>query len=295
MQGANDPADQVSTDAWNENHTIDDEVIVPAANKINLFAKKIAGFLFPSYVMPTGHTSALELSKLDWRIGFYTSTSSNGVLQVGLSMLTAGTATAAVISTASKHQSMIRTDYLVTVAAATAVAGARSSVATLLRGNAANIGGFIVNWKWAPATGVSTATMRAFFGMTASVAALTDVQPSSLLNMIGCGWDSADTNIQIMSNDGSGAATKIDLGASFPVPTTDRPGPYGITLSCVPNASTVEYEFIDYASGLKANGSIIVDLPANTTALAPSGYCSVGGTSSVVGFTLFDLVQYNKY
>lgn len=40
-------------------------------------------------------------------------------------------------------------------------------------------------------------------GFDAAVTAPTDVQPSTILNIIGMGWDAADANIQIMHNDGS--------------------------------------------------------------------------------------------
>jgi len=103
------------------------------------------------------------------------------------------------------------------------------------------------------------------------------------------GYDAADTNLQIMSNDGTSTATKVDLGASFPVPTTDRSKVYELALFAAPNGSTVQYEVTDLGTGAKATGTISTDLPSSTTFLTPRGYCSVGGTSSVIGITLFSL------
>ena len=36
-------------------------------------------------------------------------------------------------------------------------------------------------------------------------------------------------------------------------------------------------------------GNVTTDLPVNTTLLAPRGYISVGGTSSVIGMALMGL------
>jgi hypothetical protein len=101
------------------------------------------------------------------------------------------------------------------------------------------------------------------------------------------GWDAADTNIQFMHNDGSGTATKIDLGASFPVPTADRTEVYDIALFCAPNGSSVEWQVTDIVDNVTASGTVSTDLPSATTFLSQLGAFSVGGTSSEAGFALF--------
>ena len=105
------------------------------------------------------------------------------------------------------------------------------------------------------------------------------------------GWDAADTNIQIMSNDAAGTCTKVDLGASFAVPTLDRTALYELALYA-PKGTTqsVAWLVTDLVSGAVASGTITTDLPAATTLLAPRGWISVGGTSSVIGFGLSSLV-----
>ena len=87
-------------------------------------------------------------------------------------------------------------------------------------------------WRWGPATGVTNASHRAFAGMRNTIAAPTDVDPSTLTNICGMGYDAADTNIQFMHNDGAGRATKIDLGAAFPKPNADRTAVYEIAMFC---------------------------------------------------------------
>ena len=197
-----------------------------------------------------------------------------------------GTPTLNAIATTNFHTAAKRLDYLVTAAVTTAVAGFTGNVLQWWRGNAANLGGFYFNCRWGPATGVATTTNRAFVGLIGSVSAPTDVQPSSLLNIMGFGWDAADVNIQAMTNDGTGAATKTDLGVNFPVPLVDRTTVYDITLFCLPNSTTVTWTIKNMGTGAIATGTFSVDLPANTQLLTYTGWMSVGGTSSVIGISL---------
>jgi len=263
----------------------------PSSGEVSIFGRTIANRSFPAFIGPSGLDSALQPLLARNRVAWFspipgatTLTGSNGV-----AISATGTATAKTPATTNIHTQTAGVDFLVTTAASSAVAGFRQTVASYWTGNAAGLGGFTFVCRWAPATGVSTTTMRAFCGLTNSTSAPTDVQPSSLTNMLGMGWDAADTNIQFMRNDGSGTASKTDLGASFPVPTSDRTKVYEIAMFCAPNTTTIYYEIRDVGTGAVATGSVNSDIPSNTTLLAPKGYCSVGGTSSVIGFTLFSL------
>lgn len=263
----------------------------PASGNVGVFGRSVAGRQMPAFIGPSGLDSVLQpglmRNKVCWfqpQAGTATLTASNGLV-----LTATGTATAKSPASTNIHTQTAGVDFLVTTAATTAVAGFRSSVAQFWRGNAAGLGGFTFVCRWAPATGAATTTSRGFVGLANSTSAPTDVEPSSQLNIIGMGYDAADTNLQIMSNDGTSTATKVNLGASFPVPTTDRSKVYELALFAAPNDSTVQYEVTDLGTGAKATGTISTDLPSSTTFLAPRGYCSVGGTSSVIGITLFSL------
>jgi hypothetical protein len=197
-----------------------------------------------------------------------------------------GTATAAALAVTNLYTQTLRVEYLVTTAAAAAVAGWRGQVLQWWRGNAAGLGGFRLRCRWGNASGAATATNRCFVGMTNSTSAPADVEPSSLINVVGMGWDAADTNIQIITNDGTGVATKIDLGAAFPVPLLDRTEFYEIELLAQPNATEILYRVVRGTTGVVATGVVSVDLPAANLFLAPRGWMSVGGTSSVIGVSL---------
>jgi hypothetical protein len=198
-----------------------------------------------------------------------------------------GTATAAALAVTNRHSRAPRVEALVTVAATTAVAGIRGAASQVTIGGASSdLGGFKASIVWGPATGVATTTNRGFAGMSAA-AVPTDVEPSTHLNNVGMGWDAADTNIQMMFNDASGTATKVDLGASFPVPTTDRTAMYKIEMySPKGTTQSVQWRVTDMVSGAVAQGTATTKLPLNSVMLHPRCWMSVGGTSSVIGVAL---------
>lgn len=216
-----------------------------------------------------------------------------GVQTLGFGLSSTGTATTANFATTNLHTSMRRVDYLVTTAAATAVAGFRGAAANFWRGNAAGLGGFHLVTRFGIATGGALATKRAFCGMRASTAAPTDSEPSAQTSIIGVGYDAADANWFVMHNDGAGIATKVNTGVTRP--SADRQGVFEIALFCPPNAAFVRYEFTRLDTGEFFTGEAATDLPPNTTALNPYAYASVGGTSSVVGITLFGLYVETDY
>jgi hypothetical protein len=163
-------------------------------------------------------------------------------------------------------------EHLVTVAATTAIASDRSNFQFIPNS------GFNFRRRWGMATGATVATRRGFCGLRASVAAPTDVNPSTLTNIVGVGFDAADTNLQIMHNDATGAATKLDTG--IPRPSVDRGAWFEVHLYSHPGDSVIAFNVLA-SSGLAASGLITTDLPVGNLALL--NYVSVGGTSSVVG------------
>jgi hypothetical protein len=270
----------------------------PAAGKVALFIRNMAGRLLPSLVGPSGLDTTLQPHFGRNQIAYWRAAgNSTTITAEGAAALTAtGTATAANAATTNLQTMMRRLEYLVTVAATTAVAGFRGAAAMWsVGGTAAGRGGFHLNCIWGPATGVATATSRAFCGMTNATGAPTDVEPSSITNIVGMGWDAADTNIQIMHR-GAGAVTKIDLGASFPVPTADRTEVYELALFAPSGTTqTVGYRVTNLTTGVSASGTISTNMPTTGTFLAPRGWMSVGGTSSVIGVALMNLYLESDY
>lgn len=196
-----------------------------------------------------------------------------------------GTATAATFADTSVYTRMTRVELLDTTEATDSVAGIRTVFEDWTRRV-----GFLCQTRWGQATGGAIATGRAFCGMIEDDAAPTDVGPSTLVDMIGMGWDDTDTTIQIMHNDATGTATKVDLGAAWPKPVADAADVYDFELFCEPNGTTVYWRVTNVGTGLSATGAITTNIPAIETPLCCLHvYTSVGGTSGVtgVGFSSF--------
>jgi hypothetical protein len=270
----------------------------PAAGGLKLFGRGVAGRLLPAIIGPSGLDTSLQPYLARNKIGYALPTGNAATVNtLGIVLTGAGTATAKNWASTNRYTKMRGVEYLITTASTTALVGFRGGAAQFTIGsNAAGDGGFHFVCRWGPATGVATATTRAFVGMSTSVGAGTDVEPSSRTGQVGMGWDAADTNIQFMHNDASGVSTKIDLGPSFPVPTADRTDVYEIAMFSPPGTTqSVTYEITNLNTGAVATGTVTTDLPSTTTGLNPFASFSVGGTSSVIGICLFSLYIETDY
>lgn len=269
---------------------------IPGAAK--LFSRSVGGRVLPAFMGPSGLDSSLQPSFARNKMGMFLPAGNGGAdTQVGMAVTAAGTATSEAVATTNLHTYMRRRSWRVTTAATTAVAGLRGgALQWTLGGNAAGMGGFHLVWRWGPATGVSNASHRAFVGMRNSTAAPSDVQPSAQTNLVGMGYDSNDANISFIHNDGSGAATKIDLGPNFPRPAVDLTSVYELAMFAPPGTvQRLRYEVTNLVTGAVAVGAVSTDLPSVTTLLAPYSWMSVGGVSSVIGFATMGLYIESDY
>ncbi|MGL4237115.1 DUF2793 domain-containing protein [Tabrizicola sp.] len=262
--------------------------VAPAAGGLKLYSAAFANDLkMLAYLSDSGGETLLQPYTGRGVFGHFSVGVGTGVTALGVSSSPTGTATGVNISVGSRRNRLRRIEYLVTTAAATAVAGWRHNATQLSVGGAsAWEGGFYFSGHAGPSTGVTNASHRFFMGMRDSVGP-TDINPSTMLSMFGIGYDSADTQVQFMHNDGTGTATKIALGAAFPKPNADRLFTYFLQLYSPPGtAQRVSYRVTYLETGAVATGTVVTDLPAVTSLVTPNHYVSVGGVSSVVGLAV---------
>lgn len=180
----------------------------------------------------------------------------------------------------------------VTLATANGMANVRASDDLFLRSSSADFGGFYYS-----AMGGMEATQtdcRALWGLVATWAGNND--PSNATNCFFVGFDSGDTNLQVMHNDNSGTCTKVDLGANFPA-KTNAADLYRVTLECEPGASTMSYRVDRYqSSGLthSATGTVSTDLPTSTTVMRQGWYVGTGATAATVTGVLHGMLCHSK-
>ncbi len=126
-----------------------------------------------------------------------------------------------------------------------------------------------------------TATSRSFFGMKSTITALSNADPSSQVDMVGFGNDSADANFSIMCNDGSGTATKTTLGASFPAQTASADY-YEFVLYAAPGqTSSVDWFATNIFTGATASGNLSSNLPTANLGLSVRAWLNNGTTAAV--------------
>jgi hypothetical protein len=294
IAGPSDPALPVDDADWNAEHVIDDFLdfpaiatpAAPAANVVRLFGRSVGGRILPAIRGPSGIDTSLQPFLGRNKVAMFNVAGNGGVdTQFGLAVTAAGTAQTTNVATTSTLGYIRRREWAVTTAATTAVAGMRGPALLFgVGGTAAGRGGFFLVWRWGVGRGATVTTHRAFCGFRGTAAAPADVNPSTLLNIVGMGYDAADTQIQIMHNDGTGAATKIPLGASFPKPTVNDATMYELILFSPPGLTqSVSYLVTDLITGATASGVLTTDLPATSTLLNLDSFVSVGGTSSTIG------------
>jgi hypothetical protein len=200
----------------------------------------------------------------------------------GVSLSATGTATAYTPANTDRILAIPVVEVLVTTAANNAVAGVRMSTRQSRLGQIGGAGLLYMRTLVRNATGGATETTRGFFGLRGSGSAPTDVNPSTLTNVVGLGWDSGDSNLSVIHNDGTGTATKVPLGDNFPRPIEDRSQAWDLTILS-DGEGNVYWAVISLANGATASGVITTDLPGGNTLLTFLAYISVGGTSSVIG------------
>lgn len=205
-----------------------------------------------------------------------------------------GTATARNVATTNLFTRQKRLGFVSTTTAGT-LAGPRIPVAQITTGitiSSINTGGFF----WACTFGTSDAATvsgaRQFVGVSSSTSAPTNVQPSTLTNVIGVGHGNSDTNLFIYYG-GSAAQTPINLGANFPANTLSV-DTYTLYLFCAAGVNnSVGYlvernNTTNVASGT-LTGTAGTALPANTTLLTMlQAWRSNNATALAVGLDIFD-------
>ena len=291
---SNNGAKEISSTRWNDEHDIDTDGLVipratsapaaPTAGFARIFTKSIGGRLLPAVMGPSGLDTTLQphLGRSGWSM-WTPVFGATTISALGSSALTAtGTATLAAYATTSLHTRSRRVDFLVTTAATTAVAGYRLGTATNRM-----LEGFHHVARVSPATGATVGTRRFFCGMAGATAAPTAVNPSTPTLILGAAYHAPATTSQALVPAAPGPPTKTDTGIARP--SADRQSVYSINVFVPPGGTSATIQIIDEGTGSTFETTATTDIPATTQTMAPRAYASVGGTSSVVGLTLFSL------
>lgn len=245
---------------------------------IIVYSKAVANRSLPKFIGPSGLDSVIQPAIFQNRISTASPGTSSALSYLGMGAFTAvGTVSHPALAAGTLRSSTSRA--IVTSAATANSASELRYAATQCWMGSTGLGGFFATFRFGISSAV--ATQRCAVGLWAATGATsTSAEPSTIINGIWVGNDAADANLQLMRNDGTGTATKTDLGSSF---VKNQPeGIYELTLFCKPGDSTVYYRVQRLDSAAEASGSVNSDIPANTVFLTPHLYVNNGGTASAV-------------
>lgn len=202
---------------------------------------------------------------------------------------TTGTATAQTPATTNVQTQQLALKYGVSTPAANGVCAYRSTQAYAM---------ISAGFRFVVGFGVSDTAYnsgaRQFYGVTASTTNLgisSTVTVESQVSIIGIGSDAADTNLQLFYNDGTGTATKIDLGVNFPANRTAGAAStdfFTFELYNAESSSNVLYKATSLATDTVVQGTLTTNLPTNTM-LSFQAIRTSGATSNACSFNLSQL------
>lgn len=252
----------------------------PSSGAVGIVGGALGGLTWPAWVSSDGQ---------QWLVGAGLGATRNVVVSCfvgsatptnfGVTSSTEGTGAAFTPGGSDLPDSLVKINFA-SAATAGSSASLRYAAAYLCRGAAAGAGGFLCRWIWHANDAATVAQARCFVGLAGTTGALGNVDPSTLLNIIGIGADSGETNLSIMHNDASGTATKVALGTSYPA--HDTTAVYELILYAPPHASAVEYRVRNLSTGAVASGSITTDLPAGSQMLTHHVWRNNGATALAV-------------
>lgn len=255
----------------------------PPANKVRLSAMQFAGRTVPVMIDQYGLVYVVMPHLGMKQQGMLLPTTAAAFTSIGAVFSNTGTAEIKTTALTNVFTRMPGQLHQVTFAVSNAVSGVcmTSGSPVLVGGDAATRGGGGCMIRFGASLSTTLSTRRDFAGLANTTAAPTDVDPSTVTNIIGVGADAADTNFQIMHR-GTGAITKIDTGFAKTSAAADQA--YELFLSSPPGTTQkMGYLFRKLSTGESVSGEITTNLPTATTLLYPRLWSSVGGFSSTIG------------
>jgi hypothetical protein len=247
---------------------------VPNAGNLAVYSKAIGGRMMLKHIGPSGVATALQPLLARNKVAYWdppgNNTTAPGVFGYTALTVTGTTATTRTIATANLFARMRRIGFVSTASTAGSLAMAYVAYNQITVGDGAGNGGFYKVCRFGCSDAATVSGARQFVGVGVANAP-TNVEPSSLTNVIGVGNGASDTNLKIFYG-GSVAQTPINLGSNFPANTLSV-DVYELALFAPTNSNnTVYYEVTRLNTGNVATGTLTgtagTALPSSSTLLS---------------------------
>lgn len=155
--------------------------------------------------------------------------------------------------------------------------------------------GFFFNIKFAFEDAATVANARSFAGLFSSLAVFGNVNPSTQTNIFGVGADIGDTNLQLIHNDATGTATKVDLGVNFPANTSATDEYLFQCYNLQGETGSMWWRLINVTSMISTDwAEVTTDLPVSTSGayINPRLWRNNGSTALAVRLAIMDMNLY---
>lgn len=152
----------------------------------------------------------------------------------------------------------------------------------------ANRAGFSYQWIGGIDSMMSDGSSRLYIALHSDTGVPSNADPSSFTNIIAFAADAADANMQLMHNDVSGTATKVDLGVS-------KLSLVGklliITITCQVGGGDVSFSLYVVDDAVEYTAIASADLPATGTIIIPRNLINDTGVGTeTAGLILIDMI-----
>ena len=271
-------------------YTVNAAPSTPSSGQMGFFAGTVAGRVMPAYIGPDTVSAFVQASLSRTRIAYWAAIGSNTTPSTiaFAATTTQGTATSRGTATTNLFTRARRIGY-VSSATAGSLAGIYSTSICFYLGTGAGLGGFSLVTRFGCSDAAAVSGARQFVGLASSVVAATNVEPSTLTNIVGIGHGASDTNLKIYYG-GSAAQTPIDLGANFPANTLST-NLYELVLFSSSYGTGIGYRVTLLGTSYSTEGTITnttpgTTLPATTTGLGFRAWRSNNATALAAGIDL---------
>lgn len=254
---------------------------VAPSNGSKLFAKFRAGRRMAAQVGPSGIDYSFQPALFSGKIAWWTAMGNRATVStINFGNTTTGNVTARNVATTNLFSSTRRLGFVSNNGGGSS-AGTRHAAQQFFLSSAAGVGGFFYVVRFGMSSAATVSTQRTFVGLVGQTAVLANADPSTNLNILGFGVDSADSSFTFMHNNGAGVATKDALAGTFPARDLSVTV-YEARIFVAPNSSIVYYS-LEAIGGSLYEGFADTDIPDVGTLLSPQIWTNNGSTGVAVG------------
>lgn len=280
---ADDPGADVKMSDWNDDHAIDDTLSAPATGKLSLMTRSLGRKVLAS-VDENSYVTELQQSFAHSRVYMWTAPGNGAAMAAIGGTGTFGGQTTRSPTFTNYFTSQRRCGFM-TAATLNANNSARGFNPVAFASTTAKMGGFYNVWR----VGVQTyhAEARMFVGMGPGNSSYGAQSPGPQADVIWFGFAPGDTNWAIFHNDGTGTATKIDLGTSFPC-NTNSVDVMEFTIASLPGSGTFTTVARNLTTGAIDLRSLTTDIPVGIL-LQPHLNVTTGASAVAVGLDFMQM------